>query len=207
MPFANGAGNIFEGTASWTMNLWIKYDASPLSASVNIGGFGQNEWLDPSTNSDRYFASYGNYSGYEFELGQDGLWPSNTITTDWQMLTATYDGTTCTVYYNGEQLAQQDVALVDTTVHEINLNTARRILWEDAGVTIPMQGTIDDFSIWSEAFNAAQVMGMYTNSFPSCDGALASDLNGDCDVNLDDMLIVANDWLECQLVPSSLCSN
>jgi alpha-mannosidase len=199
----NGAGNIFEGTASWTMNLWIKYDGTP-SASVNIGGFGQNEWLDPSTNSDRYFASYGGYAGYELELGQDGVWPSDTITGDWQMLTATYDGTTCKMYYNGVQVAQSTVALVDTLVNEINLSTARRVLW-DSGA-IPIKGTIDDFSIWSEAFNAAQVLGMYTNSFPSCDGTLAADLNGNCEVGLDDLLIVAGDWLECLRVPSSLCN-
>ncbi len=200
----NGAGNIFEGTASWTINLWIKYASeAAASAMTNIGGFGQNEWLDPSVNSDRYFASYN--GGYEFELGQAGIWPSNPLGTDWQMMTATYDGTTCTVYLNGVQVAQQTVALVNTLANEINLNTARRVLWAGVDATVPLNGTIDDFSIWSEAFNAVQVLGMYENAFPSCDGALAADLNGDCEVDVNDLLIVADDWLECQRVPSSLC--
>ena len=68
-----------------------------------------------------------------------------------------------------------------------------------------MNATVDDFSIWAEAFTAAQVAGMYANSFPSCDGAVDADLNGDCVANLADFAIVAADWLECDLVPGTLC--
>ncbi len=201
---ANGADNVFLGTASWTMNLWVKMTGSQ-AMSVNIGGFGQNEWLDPSVNSDRYFAAYGDYAGYEVELGQDGLFPSQVLNTgEWKMLTATYDGTTCRVYLNGEQVEMQEVALVDTYVNEINLNTARRVLW-DAGAQ-PMMGYLDDFSIWSEAFGPTQVMGMYTNDFPSCDGVLPADTNGDCEVDLADLEVIAVNWLECNRVPSSLCN-
>lgn len=203
-PCSLPTGDVFKGTAAWTMNIWVKYaTANAASAMTNIGGFGRNEWLDPSTNSDRYFASYS--GGYEFEVGQDGLWPSNPLGTEWQMMTATYDGTTCTVYYNGVQVSQTDVVLVDTLVNEINLNTARRVLWSGVDATVPMNGHVDDFSIWGEAFTAEQVAGMYTNSFPSCDGAIDSDLNGDCNVGMKDFAIMAADWLRCELVPTSLC--
>ncbi len=199
-PNAVPAGNIFKGTAEWTMNIWVKLFTAEMN---NIGGFGQNAWLDPSVDSDRYFASWD--GGLEFELGQTGLFPGTSMGAEWSMLTATYDGTTCTVYANGAQVSQMDVALVDTVVNEINLNTARRVLWSGVDATVPMNAHVDDFSIWGEAFNAAHVAGMYTNSFVSCDGAIDSDLNGDCEVDLYDFAIMAADWLECNLVPSSLC--
>ncbi len=203
-PGALPTGDIFLGTSPWTMNIWVKFaDDNAAAAMTNIAGFGQNEWLEPSTESDRYFASY--FGGYEVELGQTGLFPSNPLGTEWQMMTATYDGATCVVYYNGEQVSQTDVVLVDTLVNEINVNSARRVLWGGATDTVPMNATVDDFSIWGEAFTAGQVAGMYANSFPSCDGAIDADVNGDCVANLADYAIVAADWLECDLVPGSLC--
>ena len=108
------------------------------------------------------------------------------------------------MYYNGQLVAQQDVVLVDA-LEEINLNTARRVLWDYDNITVPMNATVDDFSIWSEAFGAAQILGMYENSFPSCDGMLVGDINGDCDVNIDDFLLLVGTWLECNAIPSSSC--
>ena len=200
-PNGLATGNIFQGTSPWTMNLWVKFvDSSTMN---NIGGFGYNGWLDPSVDSDRYFASWN--GGLEFELGQTGLFPSNGFGSEWRMITSTYDGATCVVYFNGQQVSQTAVTLVDTTVNEVNLNTARRVLWSGADATVPMDAYVDDFSIWDETFTAAQVAGMYSNSFISCDGALDADMNGDCVVDLVDFSIVAGSWLECNLAPSSLC--
>ncbi|MCK5000358.1 MAG: laminin G domain-containing protein [Anaerohalosphaera sp.] len=196
------AGNIFRGTDTWTINIWVKLFTAEMN---NIGGFGRNEYLglEGEPDSDRYFASW--EGGLEFELGQAGLFPGNGMASDWSMLTATYDGTTCSVYFNGALVEYTPLALDDTTVNEINLNTARRVLWSGADATVPMNGHVDDFSIWDQAFTAEQVAGMYTNSFISCDGAMQADLNGDCDVTLADFAIMAGDWLECNLVPTSLC--
>ena len=55
------------------------------------------------------------------------------------------------------------------------------------------------------ALQFPEILGMYENSFPSCDGMLVGDINGDCDVNIDDLMLVVGTWLECNRIPDSLC--
>ena len=205
----NGAGNIFLGTSSWTINLWIKFDGP--AEMVNIGGFGDCEW-DTGTvgQTDRYFAAFGNYAGYEFERGDDGFWPSDSLDDGtWKMLTVTYDGTTqeglC--YLNGEFKSSKIVALADTEEDAFKINSFGFIIWEDDDGTPRTwaKAWYDDYSIWDEVFLARHVKGMYEGTFTSCDGAIVSDMNGDCVVGMEDFAIVAADWLECNILPASMC--
>lgn len=202
--FANGTANIFKGTASWTINLWVKF-AVP-TGMVNIGGFGDCAFNDGSGDSDRYFAAFGDYNGYEFETGEDGFWPGmNLADGDWKMLTITFDGTTNSgaAYLNGAQVGNtKTIALVDTDENAFKVNAFGAIIWEDGqGIRSWLNGFVDDFTVWDVAFTPEKIAEMY----PTCLEINSNDLNGDCIVNLKDFVIVASDWLECGLVPSSLC--
>jgi len=202
---ANGANNIFRGADSWTINVWVKLSAADMAI---IGGFGDCEWDEGTTGqTDRYFAAYGDYAGYEFETGSDGFWPSQDLATDtWTMLTVTYDGTAQfgAAYLNGVQVSSKTIVLADTEEYSFKLNNAGAIIWGDYRTFLT--GLIDDFTVYDGPLTATQVAGMYNSSVP-CNGALTGDVNGDCVVDVKDFAAIGQQWLNCNLLPETSCSN
>ncbi|AQT68502.1 hypothetical protein STSP2_01667 [Anaerohalosphaera lusitana] len=202
-PAAAGVGDIFVGTNPWSINLWVKFDGDP--GMVNIGGFGDCTWDDiADTYDDRYFASYS--GGLEFEYGDGGLFPGTSLVGgEWVMLTVTYDGSEAAIYHNGQQVGGQTVALDDVTDKAFRLNTMGDIVYAGETEEVPLKGWLDDFTVWDGALSAAQVAGMYEREV-SCFGEMAYDVNNDCVVDMTDLSIIGQEWMECNLLPTTSCN-
>ena len=65
-------------------------------------------------------------------------------------------------------------------------------------------GPIDDVQIYSYPLDAYKIAGLYTDFVEAeiCPENPAYDLNGDCIVNLDDIALLTDDWLLCNIVPA-----
>jgi hypothetical protein len=64
-------------------------------------------------------------------------------------------------------------------------------------------GPIDDVRIYSFVLDAFKIAGLYTDFVEAeiCPENPAYDLNGDCTVNLDDIALLVDDWMLCNIVP------
>ena len=71
----------------------------------------------------------------------------------------------------------------------------------------PFQGRVDDFRLYNYPLPAAKVAKIYLDVMGGsiCLEPIAYDLNDDCVVNLEDFALIAQEWLECNLIPASAC--
>jgi len=96
-----------HGGDSWTLNMFCKIDSQP-DDRVIIAGFGRSRDGQPGTG--RYFTKFAR--GINFWVADRDV--ATDVPLDlgkWQMLTATYDGTTMRLYKNGEKIAEEQVEL------------------------------------------------------------------------------------------------
>ncbi len=189
--------NIFLGASSWTINLWLKI---PSTSGVSmIGGFGDNAFVDGSGFNDRY---YNTWDGtVEFNFGEDGFWSIPFTAGQWQMWTLTYDSVSDTLTYYRDRvvLATKVASLMDVTENAVKLGVGN-VAWADAQV--PLEATIDDFSIWDGALGPFE-LGMLEKGY-GCVTAIQGDVNGDCQVNVADLVRAVSSWMDCGLVPDCL---
>jgi hypothetical protein len=189
--------NIFLGASSWTINLWLKIPST--NRISMIGGFGDNVFVDGSGLNDRY---YNTWNGtIEFNFGEDGFWENTFTAGQWQMWTLTYDGLsdTLTYYRDRVAIATKTVSLINVTENAVKLGVGT-VAWATAQV--PLEATIDDFSIWDEALGPFE-LGMLEKGF-GCVTAIQGDVNGDCQVNVADLVRAVSSWMDCGLVPNCL---
>jgi alpha-mannosidase len=152
------AGLPLQGTDQWTLNVFVR-PAVALEDRTIIAGFG-----DYSNNPNRGFGRY-------FAFFQDGirLWSSNSdVVTNspldvgrWQMLTASYDGKSMTVYKDGEIIKKQDVDL--STDPQSNINLGQPDPWE---AKRQFHGDIQFLSVRRGAMNANQVKNLFDQQKP-----------------------------------------
>ncbi len=195
---AKPVNNIFLGSSSWTINLWLKI-ASTNGISM-IGGFGDNVFVDGSGFNDRY---YNTWNGtIEFNFGEDGFWEIPFTPDQWQMWTLTYDSgsDTLTYYRDRVAIATKTASLMDVFENAVKLGVGT-VAWADT--QLPLEGMIDDFSIWDEALGPFE-LGMLDKGY-GCLANIPGDLNGDCEVNLEDLLGAISSWMDCGRVPVSAC--
>ena len=130
-----------KATEPWTLNLFCKVDDQPEDLTL-IAGFGRA--IDGRQGTGRYFSKF--TKGINF-------WICNAdVTTEvpldlgkWQMLTATFDGTTVRLYKNGEKIAEQaDILSDDRAQVEVMPLDA----WDRKRV---FGGEVRDMTIWNEA--------------------------------------------------------
>ncbi|HLK15091.1 MAG TPA: LamG-like jellyroll fold domain-containing protein, partial [Fimbriimonadaceae bacterium] len=94
---------------TWTLNLWCRIDTQPEDRTM-IAGFGRS--FDGRVGTGRYFTKFP--GGINFWVADRDVRTTTPLDTGkWQMLTATYDGTTLRVYKNGESIGERQVALED----------------------------------------------------------------------------------------------
>ena len=67
----------------------------------------------------------------------------------------------------------------------------------------PSSATIDDVKVYDYALDSTEIAQQYVNvmgGYICIGGNPASDLSGDCQVNLDDLSMLAEDWLKSNRV-------
>ena len=142
------AGLPLQSGDAWTMNMLVKPDQAPDNRSF-VAGFGQGA-DNQNGGTNRYFSVFdgsitfglGVRTGSPLEVGR------------WQMLTATYDGKTVTVYKDGDPIGDHDVELGNDSESSVNIGTAS------------FHGAVQDFTIRRGAFTAAEVKQLFAKTKP-----------------------------------------
>lgn len=106
----NGLKNLpVKAGSPWTLNLFCKIDNQPEDRTM-VAGFGRS--IDGRNGTGRYFTKFS--EGINFWIADQDIMTSTQLDTGkWQMLTATYDGTTVRVYKNGVKIGEGKVKLQD----------------------------------------------------------------------------------------------
>ena len=117
---------------------------------------------------------------------------------EWSMATLVCDGTTSTIYHNG----------VANGSYTGTLATADSVMnfsgnpWNDPDVSL------DDVRVYDVALTAEEVMILYLEyCFKDwlCVDPPEMDLTDDCRVNLEDLALIAGQWLDCGRYPEEAC--
>jgi len=152
------AGLPLSKNDAWTMNVLVKPDRAPEDRII-IAGFGLDE-----DNSDggtsRYFAVMDN--GLRFwSANRDVVTRSPLEVGRWQMLTATYNGRTLTLYKDGASIGRKDVELSDDASSFVNIGTPDP--WEHER---SFHGAIQSFTIRRGALTPAEVKELFAKTKP-----------------------------------------
>ena len=95
-------------TDAWTMNLFVRTDLQPDNRTL-IAGFGSAK---DETGRGRYLSKFAN--GIHFWCADRDVDTHTPLAVGgWQMLTATYDGHTLTLYKDAQKIGESAVALGD----------------------------------------------------------------------------------------------
>ncbi len=126
---------------SWTLNMFVKADQAPANRTV-IAGFGKCE--DSADGVARYLCKFA--GGVHFWSRLRDVPTSTQLSLgDWQMLTATYDGTTLRVYRNGTMIGERAVALADD---ENVIQIMPKDPWEQKR---QFDGEVRQLTVWGSA--------------------------------------------------------
>ena len=142
----------------WTINVLVKPSALPGDLTL-IAGFGQ-----PTNNSaggtSRYIAYF--KDGIRFWASQADVITNSPLEKDrWQMLTATYDGQTVTVYKDGEMIGQKETRLRDDPDNSVGLGLPDA--WTQSNL---FQGRAQSFSIRRGALSSEEVKKLASETKP-----------------------------------------
>jgi alpha-mannosidase len=143
----------------WSISMWVRASAQPEDRTI-IAGFGRCD--DGANGTGRYLTKFA--SGIQFWT-RNGDVPTRTQLdlNEWQMLTATCDGSTLRVYKNTKQIAEQPVALSDdeAEVHVLPVDP-----WERKRT---FEGDLRDFTIWSTCLAPETIKTLHSAFKPPAD--------------------------------------
>jgi hypothetical protein len=128
----------------------------------------------------------------------------------WEHIVITSDGTTGTIYRNGSSVATGGFSFSSKTDAPMNIGASANAA---GSYSFMFLGSLDDIRVYNYAMDAYEVAELYTEVETGaviCIANPAMDLSGpagikDCKVNLYDFAKIAENWLICNLVPSSSC--
>ena len=131
---------------------------------------------------------------------------------EWEQVLVSYDGTTATIYRDGEAAASGPFSLGTGT--GADLLFGREQADENA-----FNGSIDDVQLFNYPLDAKTVLDLYNANPAVDDKALCLDpydayfdvagetgLGADCRINLYDLVEFTNTWLDCVLYPTAECN-
>ncbi len=140
------------GKDPWTLNFWLLVDAQPADRTV-IAGFGRAR--DGESGTGRYLTKFG--TGIQFWSANEDV--STNVPLDvrkWQMLTATYDGTTVRVYKNGAPIGSGAANLQNDSAR---VNVLPLDAWERQR---KVDGEVQALTIWGQALPPQAVARLFS---------------------------------------------
>lgn len=140
-----------SGKAPWTMNLWVKVDGQPEDRTL-IAGFGRPR--DGEGGTGRYFAQLGGHVQF-WSASEDVATDAKLDLGRWQMLTATYDGTTVRLYKDGKPIGEGPANLRDDVARVSVLPVDA---WEGKR---RVDGEVRDLTVWGVALPSVAVARLY----------------------------------------------
>jgi alpha-mannosidase len=153
------AGLPLQPKDAWTMNMLIKPDDTTNNSRAVIAGFGP-EKENPDGGINRYFATYDN--DIHLGTGRRNVRTGSPLEAGrWQMLTATYDGKTITLYKDGDVIGDQAVELNADPEAFVNIGTSDSS--EHPG---RFHGAVQAFSIRRGALTGQEVKQLFADTKP-----------------------------------------
>lgn len=186
---------------AWSLSWWEKSNpdagGGEWEAMIGSGATGGFEVLEANRyRTDKYAVGVaGSYvysdAGTSYDRGA------------WHHQAVTYDAasSTLTLYANGEPAGSASASLFagfDVSLFVGNVRDGSQ----------PYLGAIDDLRFYNYALTPREVASLYTDVRPEavlCLGNPNRDLDGDCDVDIDDLAMFLASWLECGKIPN--CDN
>ncbi len=127
----------------WSINVFVKTDHQPENRTI-IAGFGKCE--DGTVGAARYLSKFA--GGVHFwSCNRDVPTRAPLALNTWQMLTATYDGTTVRVYQDGKPIGERSASLADD---ENMIQIMPKDPWEQKR---QFEGEVRDFTVWGSALS------------------------------------------------------
>lgn len=177
-----------------TISTWVRLDTQPTGWDCYMGKEG-SYWFDID-------------DGYSFICGFGDIYfwaePYGAIDDgDWHLLVTTYDSDTNLVkaYVDGA-LGGEGSPIVSGSDLPICIGAAR-IDGRD-----PYLGLLDEIQIWSYPLDAITIAALYIDKNPGkmvCMEPVPNDFNGDCKVDVADLVEMLSGWLECGRIPQEDC--
>jgi hypothetical protein len=189
-----------DGSEPRTLSFWFK-SAAQQQAAVSYGGrstVGElfEVLLDYPTGG---FAGHFWGGLYDTVTVGTGSQPSVSWNT-WTMVTMTYDGADVKLYQNGVLKRTSAIAL-DTTSTAMYIGGGNV---NGGAYYNEFVGLIDDVRMYDYAFDSTEVTAHYNAMLGTgylCDSPPTMDLTGDCVVDLTDLAVFAQDWLDAANLP------
>jgi hypothetical protein len=125
---------------------------------------------------------------------------------DWHLVTGVVDPVTETtrIYIDGIRRNESGTIDLDSIV----MNDEPLVFGaEDQTGVIPFTGMIDDVRLYNYVLDDYEVATLYTDFVDRtiCPDNPPYDLNGDCRVDIDDVVELSLSWLMCNRIPAELC--
>lgn len=180
-----------------TISTWIK---------TTVSGYDEIVSKNYDDGASRFFHRLAGSNGL-FRFGSAGAWTNGAINDgDWHLMVTTYDPATKTtqVYLDGEP--RGSASMSPTSEGNLAPITIGGSALPNATKDSAWNGFIDDVKIYTYALTTEAIAQEYfdVTGVASCiyefDGA-AFDVNNDCVVNMADMAMVAQYWLDSGLYP------
>lgn len=185
-------------------------------------------WAESRSNWASILKNWSDSTGGMIHMGLDGsgnnlevqVTQANAITVginegslfplgEWQHVAAVADGSQVRLYRNGVEVGTADydgTLRVEIPVISIGYKTG------DDG--LPSQnapgywkGKIDEVQVYNYGLSAEAIAQLYydVSGLAPCLYPSVNDLNGDCQINILDLALIANDWLYCGRYPEAGC--
>lgn len=140
------------------------------------------------------------------------LWTSDVPAgpTGWTHVAGTYDGTTMRLYINGAEKATSTNQ--SGNINYDHVNSFRVGLNESGSWWLPYEGDIDDVRVYNYVLDQYEIAQSFIDFMPDetiCLSYPAMDISGpdgepDCVVGIFDFVLIASQWMQCNLLPDCL---
>jgi hypothetical protein len=179
--------------SAWVKTTWSGGDWRPVvtkGGEDNVGWQLRQYWNTGQAN----FTLRGTASGDELASGY------NVNDDSWHLLTGTYDGTTRKIYIDG--ILRNSVGDSGSIAENDYLLLIGANPWNSY-----YTGAIDDVRLYNYALTAEEVALQYVAVMGGsvCTSRPEFDFNGDCIVDVQDLAVMVDGWLECGIYPYDAC--
>jgi hypothetical protein len=189
---------VVDGLTDFTISAWVYLDA--VSTWSRVFDFGNNTtvnmFLTPrhsNSSGTVRFAITTSGAGGEQRINGSAALPTGV----WTHVAVTHSGNTGILYVNGAEVGRNSsMSLTPDSLGATTKNYIGKSQYADPY----LNGRVDDFRIYSKALSAADVAEL-ANGITTCPEVqslgyrLDADLNGDCQIDLSDLILLVNQWL------------
>ncbi|MBI4022648.1 DUF2341 domain-containing protein, partial [Candidatus Berkelbacteria bacterium] len=163
---ANESNFDYERTQAFSLEAWMKY------VDDNTDHF----WISKQRSQDSYkgfgitsSGSRDDWGGFIQTSGSDYAYSGSTTTlsTDWQHLVFTYDGSSSTngfrLYLNGNPETIENLDTLGNIASGSTLNDGALMFGARGGAEVPAKGVLDEVRVYNKALSAAEVTDLAAN--------------------------------------------